>query len=189
MSLSIAFRLIALVLLCAAGAVRLPAQEQSSDDVAAAARKAREQQKTTPKPTKVFTNDDIPSANPTAPGTSSAAAKTEDKKEATVGTGEKDSENDPKSEAYWRKRFQKIHDQIAEAEKELNVMQRELNVNQVQYYPDPQKTLAQEYTRSDIQEKTVKIDAKKKEIEGLKQELSNLEDDLRKAGGDPGWAR
>jgi hypothetical protein len=37
--------------------------------------------------------------------------------------------------------------------------------------------------------KTSKIDAKKKEIEQLKQSFSDLEDDLRKSGGDPGWAR
>jgi hypothetical protein len=71
----------------------------------------------------------------------------------------------------------------------LDVLQRELDKNQVQYYNDPQKALMQEYNRSDIGEKTAKIDAKKKEIEALKQRLSDMEDDLRKAGGDPGWAR
>jgi polyhydroxyalkanoate synthesis regulator phasin len=47
----------------------------------------------------------------------------------------------------------------------------------------------QQHDRSDINDKTSKIDAKKKEIEMLKQQLSDLEDDLRKAGGDSGWAR
>ena len=186
---TILFRLITLALLFGSPSLRLPAQDQSAGDVAAAARKAREQQKASPKPAKVFTNDDFPAVNTNASPSTPAEASAENKKEGTLNTQEKDLENDPKSEVYWRKRFQKIHDRIATAEKELDVLQRELNVNQVQYYPDPQKTLAQEYTRADIQEKTVKIDAKKKEIESLKQELSNLQDDLRKAGGDPGWAR
>ena len=98
-------------------------------------------------------------------------------------------ENDPKSEAYWRKRFQGIRDKIDTAQKELDILQRELDKDQVQYYSDPQKALMQQHDRSDINDKTAKIDAKKKEIDGLNQQLSDLEDDLRKAGGDPGWAR
>jgi uncharacterized protein YoxC len=47
----------------------------------------------------------------------------------------------------------------------------------------------QQYDRKDINDKTAKVDAKKKEIEDLKKQLSDMEDELRKAGGDPGWAR
>jgi len=47
----------------------------------------------------------------------------------------------------------------------------------------------QQYNRSDINDHKAKIDAKQKEIDGLKQQLSDMEDELRKAGGDPGWAR
>ena len=108
---------------------------------------------------------------------------------ANISPDEKDAENDPKSEAYWRKRFQTIRDKIDTAQKELDILQRELDKDQVQYYSDPQKALMQQYNRSDINDKTAKIDAKKKEIDGLNQQLTDLEDDLRKAGGDPGWAR
>ena len=171
-------------------APRAAAQETSSstsDALADAARKAREEQKTAPKPKKVFTNDDMP----TKPAdTTSATVKGGD---ATAGQGGGDSgtdaDNDPKSEKYWRKKFKASRDKLAVAEKDLDVLQRELDKNQVQYYNDPQKALMQEYNRSDIGEKTAKIDAKKKEIEGLKQNLSDLEADLRKAGGNPGWAR
>ncbi len=47
----------------------------------------------------------------------------------------------------------------------------------------------QQYSRKDINEGQAKLDAKKKEVESLKQQISDLEDALRKAGGDPGWAR
>ena len=43
--------------------------------------------------------------------------------------------------------------------------------------------------RSDINEKTAKIEAKKKQIDADQQAIADAEDELRKAGGDPGWAR
>jgi hypothetical protein len=39
-----------------------------------------------------------------------------------------------------------------------------------------------------INEKDAKIAAKKKEIDQIKQQISNMEEALRKSGGDPGWA-
>ena len=51
----------------AAPAQQEPSQPSTGDPVADAARKARAEQKTAPKPKKVFTNDDIPSAPPPAP--------------------------------------------------------------------------------------------------------------------------
>jgi predicted RNase H-like nuclease (RuvC/YqgF family) len=183
-------RITVVVLLFGAIGFSTPAQDQSnqgSDDVAAAARKAREQQKNAQKPAKVVTNDDIPAATPTSPAGNTSDAKADGQKAAAAD--DKDSDNDPKSEAYWRKRFQAIHDKIDTAQKELDILQRELDKDQVQYYSDPQKALMQQHDRSDINDRTAKIDAKKKEIDGLNQQLSDLEDDLRKSGGDPGWAR
>ena len=163
-------------------------QSSSSDDVAAAARKAREQKENAPKAKKVLTNDDIPAAKTDAP----PAGASTDKPDETAGAtkpGDKAADNDPKSEAYWRKKFQAMRDKISTSEKELDVLQRELDKGQVQYYSDPQTAMNQQHDRSDINEKTAKIDAKKKDIESLKQQLSDMEDECRKAGGDPGWAR
>jgi len=69
------------------------------------------------------------------------------------------------------------------------VLQREQDKAQVQYYADPQKALSEQYSRKDINDKDAKIAAKKQEIAQLKQGLDDLEDELRKSGGDPGWAR
>jgi chromosome segregation ATPase len=193
MRLPVLLRLATLATLLGLIAFSLPAQDQNTDDVAAAARKAREQQKTAPKPKKVLTNDDIPSVNNApAPDADAADPKTATDKAAAKGAGkdkESNPEDDPKTEAYWHKRFQQTRGKLAQAEKELDILQRELEKAQVEYYPDPQKALTQQYDRSDINEKTAKIDAKKKEIDSLNQQLSDMEDDLRKAGGDPGWAR
>jgi chromosome segregation ATPase len=156
---------------------------QSTDAVADAARKSREQQKTAPKPKRVITNDDIPAAAPAAE-TKAGATGTADATQTDDA-----ADKDPNSETAWRKRFKKVRDRLADSEKELGVLQRELDKDQVQYYPDPQKALMQQYNRSDINDHRAKIDAKQKEIDGLKQQLSDMEDELRKAGGDPGWAR
>ena len=168
-------------------AQQTPPEQQTGDPVADAARKAREEQKNAPKPKKVYTNDDFATDKAAASSAPKPAAGQADTDQAADDKA--DTENDPKSEAYWRKRFRKTRDKLAQSEKELDVLQRELNKNEVQYYPDPQKALMQQNTRSDINKDAAKIDAKKKEIADLKQQLSDMEDDLRKAGGDPGWAR
>jgi chromosome segregation ATPase len=161
---------------------------QSSDPVADAARKARAEKQAAAKPKKVYTDDDFASKKnvPATPAASTAG----DQASATDATAATDAAlNDPKSEAYWRKRFRTVREKLDNSEKELDVLQRELNKDQVQYYSDPQKALMQQYDRKDINDKTAKVDAKKKEIEDLKKQLSDMEDELRKAGGDPGWAR
>ena len=71
----------------------------------------------------------------------------------------------------------------------MDILQRETQKDQIQYYPDPQKAMTEQYTRKDINDKDAKIAAKRKEIDQLKQGLADLEDALRKAGGDSGWAR
>ena len=169
-----------------------PAQPSTGDPVADAARKARAEQKTAPKPKKVFTNDDIPSAAPPpAPASTDATNKKATEAQGDDKSAQKqvDAADDPKTEAYWQKQAKKLRAKLAAAEQELDVLQRELNKDDLQYYPDPQKALMQQYSRSDINEKTAKVAAKKAEIESLKQQIADLEDAVRKAGGDPGWVR
>lgn len=172
--------------------------QQTGDPVADAARKAREEKKNVQKAKKVFTDDDVKPATPDKPavqnasaaGTASgaqgatattAAAGTQKAEDATV-------KEDPNSEKAWRKRFSEQHEKIARAEKELDILQRELEKAQTQYYADPQKAMTEQNNRAEVNEKTAKIDAKKKELEALRQQLDDMETELRKSGGDPGWA-
>ncbi len=59
----------------------------------------------------------------------------------------------------------------------------------MQYYTDPQKAMNEQNRRSEINDKTAKLEAKKKELDQLKRQLDDMETDLRKSGGDPGWAQ
>jgi hypothetical protein len=164
------------------------ASQQTGDPVADAARKARESKKDVPKPKKVWTDDDLKKGTPDTASTPGSGSGT-----ATASTGQGGGggpqANDPNGEVAWRAKFKEQHDRIAKAEKELDILQRELEKAQLEYYPDPQKAMVQQNTRGEINDKTARIDAKKKEIAQLKQGLDDLEDQLRKANGNPGWAR
>jgi len=172
------------------------AQDQSTGDpVADAARRAREQKKVAPKPKRVFTDDDVkpadtPAPPPAAAPSDSAPVSEEAKLQKPQPTAASDADQeDPNSEKAWRKRFAEQHKKISDAELELDVLQRELQKSDVQYYSDPQKAMNEQLTRNEINEKTTKIEAKKKQIVNLKQQLSDMEDQLRASGGSAGWAR
>jgi chromosome segregation ATPase len=166
--------------------------QQTGDPVADAARKAREAKKDTAKPKKVYTDDDVKTSAP-QPAAAPAAAPVDAGEKAAAKTGQATQDDskkeDPNGEASWRKRFQGQRDKIAKAEKELDILGRELEKAQVEYYPDPQKAMTQQNSRADVNAISAKIDAKKNEVVQLRQGLSDLEDQLRKSGGDSGWAR
>jgi chromosome segregation ATPase len=111
------------------------------------------------------------------------------KREEAPAAAPASKQEEAKGEAYWKKRFADLRSDIHLAETELDILQRELNALQLQYDPDPQKALIEQTTRQSINEHQDAIAAKQKEIDDLKQKLSDLEDELRRAGGDPGWAR
>lgn len=96
---------------------------------------------------------------------------------------------DEKGEEYWRKRFAETRYKLRIAEEEREILQRELGVLVVQYDPNPAKALFEGATSKKINEHRKAIEDKKAEITTLRQELSDLEDELRRAGGYPGWAR
>jgi hypothetical protein len=171
-------------------------QQSTGDPVADAARRAREQKKKdTVKPKRVYTDEDVNHLiSGDAPATGEAgAAATEEGAANKPGAEGKDAAGKPAKpeespETKWRKQFKGAYANLDRAQKELDVLQREDNKAQVQYYSDPQKALAEQYTRKDINDKDSKIAAKKKEIDQIKQQISDMEEALRKSGGDPGWA-
>jgi len=167
------------------------AASTQQDSLADAARKAREQKKDSAKPAKVFTNDDLPGAG----GISTVGDEKQppgagvDAADATAqGPG---AANDEKT---WRARFAKLRHKLDQDQDELDVLQREVGVAQVQYYGgDPNKAVGdqsgQQPFGTEYTKKVAEIDAKKKQIEADKQAIADAEDELRRAGGDPGWAR
>ena len=171
-----------------------PSAVSQPTSLAEAARKAREEKKAS-KPPKVFTNDNLPTAGgissatatvPSAAG-SSTPGKELDKDAASISAA--DASSTPRDEKAWRDKFALLHQKLDRDKAALDVMQRELGVLNVQYYNDPTKAMQQDYSRDDINKKTAEIDAKKKDVDADQQAISDAEDALQKAGGDPGWAR
>jgi hypothetical protein len=157
------------------------------ESLAEAARRAREQKKETPKPPKIFTNDNIPKEGGISTvGEEPPAAKNSKNAPADTAKSDKAAASNEKT---WRERFEKLHRKLEQDQADLDVMQRELGVLDLQYYNDPVQAMQQELTRSDINAKTAKIATKQKEIEADQQAISDAQDDLRQSGGDPGWAR
>lgn len=187
------------------GSSQQSSSQQTGDPVADAARKAREEKekKNAQKPKRVYTDDDLKPAapavpdKPVAPSGDAATAATAGAEGAPTATaagagqqkGEGEEKEDPNSEKAWRKRFSEQHNKIAKAEKELEILQREMQKSSVQYYADPTKAMKEQNDRAEINQKTAKIEAKKKELAQLRQQLDDMETELRKSGGDPGWAQ
>ena len=170
------------------------AAQQQDDSLAAAARRAREQKKEPAKPAKVFDNDNIPAqggisavgaVKPETGPVAGTALEVQAAKGSAAAAG-KSATGDEKS---WRKRFSDLRNKLETDKQELEVLQRELGVITVQYYSDPNKALQQDLTRADINDKTAKIETKKKKIKADQQAITDAEDELRRSGGDPGWAR
>jgi hypothetical protein len=167
-------------------AASVTASSAPQDSLADAARKAREQKKLAAKPGKVFTNDNIPTSGGISSASASSAPSAKEGASDATPASSSASANDEKS---WRDKFAQLRQKLDRDKENLDVMQRELGELSVQYYSDPTKAMQQQLSRDDINKKTAAIDAKKKEVEADQQAIDDAEDDLRKAGGDPGWAR
>jgi hypothetical protein len=167
----------------------------SGDSLAAAARKAREQKKDqTRAAARVFDNDTIPKqGGVSAVGVSADVSLTDANGAPTSGTNDgaaaAGGPPGPNDEKGWRELFAKLQKKLQQDQDKADIDQREFGVLDVQYYNDPNKAMEQNLTRSDINEKTAKIDADKQQVEADKQAIADAEEQLRKSGGDIGWAR
>ncbi len=179
---------------------------QSQESIAEYARRVRaERAKKEGAKVRMYTNDNIPGAGglasavggifAPAEGGPALEGAAEGAAGATEG-GAPAAEGEAKEcgEACWKGKFSEQRAKIAQAEKELDILQREYNLARTQYYQDPNAALREQYSNTtgggrELEDLLKRMDEKKAEIDKLKQDLGRLEDDLRKSGGQPGWAR
>ena len=166
---------------------------QQEPSIADAARKARAERKQEPPPKKVWTDDNLPQS-PHATTAPAPAEGTGDQG-AAKPAGADDDKKQAELEAGWRKKFADAHKKLDEDQKDLDLMQREYSLKEQQYYSDPNTAMKQQYNNyaggrgQELNDLNKKIDDKKKAIDQDQQAISDLEDQLRKEGLPPGWAR
>ena len=167
-----------------------PAAAPQQDPLVEAARKARAEKKDAPKATKVFTNDDLPTQGAVST-VGEAPADTSADTSSDTSTAAPAAGNDEKA---WKDKFASLRHKLEQDQADLDVLQREAGVGMVQFYGgNPQKAAQDQESQQPMgaayDKKVSDIDAKKKDVEADQQAISDAEDELRKAGGDPGWAR
>ncbi len=171
-----------------------PAQEQGQESVADAARKAQEAKKTAPKAKIVLDDDNLDTIKGNISVVGEQPASAEDQAKTAAGDKAKggapgdDKKAPAKGEEYWRQRFADANKKLTDDMHEADVDQRDYNLKQQQYYSDPNTALKEQYSRQDLTDLKKAIDDKTATVTQDKQDISDLEDELRKAGGDPGWA-
>lgn len=150
-----------------------PAQASAGqpNSVAEAARKARQDQKSAQKPV-VFTNENLPRSSTisivgaTGPAASSASIQAQ-------------SAADEKSdERMWRQKFADARYKLQQDRQKLSMLQSEFNALGLVRYFNEHDAVTKQQAIADEQEQ---INADQKAID-------DLEDNLKKAGGDPAWA-
>jgi chromosome segregation ATPase len=162
-------------------------QDQDQENVVDAARKAQAEKKTAPKAKLTIDNDNLD----TLTGAVSVVGQVPEPPEADktkAATPADDKKAPVKGEAYWRQAFADANKKLADDSKELDILQREYNLKEQQYYSDPNTAMKQDYTHQDLNDTKAKIDDKTAAVAADKQAISDLEDALRQAGGEPGWA-
>jgi chromosome segregation ATPase len=144
----------------------------STNSVAEAARKAKQDQKNAPKPV-VFTNENLPRA-------STISIVGTNRPPETGAELQADAAADAKSdEQAWRQKFADARYKLQQDRQKLQMLQNEFNaLGMVRYFNE-----------ADAVSKQQAIADQQKQINADQAAIDDLTEELRKAGGDPAWAR
>ena len=176
----------------------VPAPAQS---LAELARQTRAKKGQAPPTGKVFTNDSIPPATisgaPAAPAAApspaaapgAGAAAQEGQAAAAEGAAASEEPTLAELEKEYRDKFAALKEHLDTEERRLDVLQRELNLAQQQFYSDPNVAMREQYSREEINKRMEEIETQKVTVEKAKQEIADLETELRQKSLPPGWAR
>lgn len=171
--------------------VAAPAQGPS---LAELARQERARKQAEPKAGKVFTNEDIPTPTISPAAESGAPAEAAPKPTETApAVGAEPEEPAEKTQAElekeYRAKFAQLRSNLELEERRLDVLQREFNLAQQQFYTDPNVALREQYSREELNKRQEEIQKQQETVEKAKQAISDLEEELRRKGLPPGWAR
>jgi hypothetical protein len=175
----------------------LAAPQQDTGEIPSLGQLARkyraERSKEGVKPVKVFTNDNL-SAPPSGEASTAEAAtpaKPGDKTPSRPAPAPTTPPGDSKmrGEKHYREAMKELQEKLAIHQRELAVLNQKLAQGDMQYYPDPNKSLLEQYSRADVNKLRQDITKKNQEIAADEKAIEDLRDQLRRDGGDPGWLR
>ena len=161
------------------------APAQSLGDVA---RREAERRKAVKTPAKVYTNEDLtrlpkPHQLPPSPETPAGEAAKPPEQPKALKTAE-----EVKDEKYWRGRVQEVRSQLNRDQLLLDALQSRVNVLSSDFVnrDDPaQRALIAE----DRQKALGELERTRQEIDRLKKQIADIDEEARKAGVPAGWLR
>ena len=167
-------------------ALGLSATAVGAQSLAEVARKEAARRKTVKTEAKVYTNHDLgPDAVKPGPVVPPEPAKTDDKKADDQKT---DDKQDVKDEKYWRDRITTAREGLARAEVLQAAIQSRLNALQTDFVnrddPAQKASIAQ-----DTQKAKDAMAQNQADIDKFKKEITDIQEEARKAGVPPGWLR
>jgi hypothetical protein len=176
----------ACILVLGAAARPQDSQDQQTQSVADAARHARDQKKAAAKSTKVITDEDIDKKNlkPGAEGLNVGAPPkldTQPPSPAAVAAAEAADQaadsaaKEPAKKAGEDPEIGGLKGQIAQAAKELDLLQRELALDQDEYFSKPDY-VSDKAGKAKLDAQQRQINDKKQDLEGLKTRLAALQE-------------
>jgi hypothetical protein len=138
----------------------------------------------------VLTNGSQPASTPDAakPGTATPATADTQKEAAKPAASTGPTDNKGRDEKYWRATFDKARQDLKRAEDKVTLLDLKLNDLQGQLYREGVYQREMEI-RKDIDDTQKAQAAAREDVEACQRRISDLEDELRRSGGLPGWAR
>ncbi len=162
---------------------------QSLGDIAREQRAKKAAGAATPaKAKRVYSNDNLPREGGLST-TALEAPKGKPGEKAKEGEKEEDKKSAAEEEKAYREKFAKLRDTVALEEKKLDVMQRELNLANVQHYSNPDQALREQTTRAELNTRQAELEKQKLAVAAARQAVTDMEEELRKRALPPGWAR
>ncbi len=174
-------------------------QAASGQTLGEVAKKEAERRKTQPQTGKVYTNKDLPAsaqkpatANPSTETpaqtpTDPVAAATEQKAEDAKAPGDK-PQGDQKDQAYWKNRMATAREELRRGEMFAEALQTRVNTLNKDFNSrdNPAQRSAIGADRTEALNELTRV---KQEVERAKKQITDIEEEARKAGVPPGWVR
>jgi hypothetical protein len=171
-----------------------PSPQPSIADLARKIRAAKANS-AAPKAKRVFDNDSMPhDPNAKPPSAASETVDAADQKadpkagaKADAKADKKDDKPKGEDESVWRGNFAKLRATLDTESRRLDVLQRELNLAQIQNYSDPNQALREQFARTDLTKRTAEIESQKQVVDAAKKAIADLEEEGRLKGVPPAW--